>query len=337
MKTKLSGILTLFLALIVQVTFAQEKTISGTVTDQDGLPLPGVNILVEGTTTGTQSDFDGLYTIEAEVGQVLVFSYIGQKNARITVGASNTINVQMEESAQALEEVVVTALGIKRNPRSLGYSVKSVEAESITENSEPDLIRSLNGKVPGVNVNVSTGVAGASNKISIRGTTSFQGGNQPLFVVDGTPYSNDEIETSSQITGGGGYETGISSLDPNDIANVEVLKGAVAAALYGSRAVNGVIIITTKAGQSGGLSNKKFEVSLNSGIYFETIANLPEYQNTYGNGTNFNYNNANGSWGARFDSRETIPTWPNLLNAFPDQFGPTVPYVAQPYLYLKLL
>ncbi|RTE52851.1 SusC/RagA family TonB-linked outer membrane protein [Arenibacter aquaticus] len=330
MKTKLSGILTLFLALIVQVTFAQEKTISGTVTDQDGLPLPGVNILVEGTTTGTQSDFDGLYTIDAEVGQVLVFSYIGQKNARMTVGASNTINVQMEESAQALEEVVVTALGIKRNPRSLGYSVKSVEAESITENSEPDLIRSLNGKVPGVNVNVSTGVAGASNKISIRGTTSFQGGNQPLFVVDGTPYSNDEIETSSQITGGGGYETGISSLDPNDIANVEVLKGAVAAALYGSRAVNGVIIITTKAGQSGGLSNKKFEVSLNSGIYFETIANLPEYQNTYGNGTNFNYNNANGSWGARFDSRETIPTWPNLLNAFPDQFGPTVPYVAQP-------
>ena len=330
MKTKLSGILTLFLALIVQLSFAQEKTISGTVTDQDGLPLPGVNILVEGTTTGTQTDFDGLYSIDASVGQVLVFSYIGQKNARMTVGASNTINVQMEEDAQALEEVVVTALGIKRNPRSLGYSVKSVEAESITENSEPDLIRSLNGKVPGVNVNVSTGVAGASNKISIRGTTSFQGGNQPLFVVDGTPYSNTEVETSSQITGGGGYETGISSLDPNDIANVEVLKGAVAAALYGSRAVNGVIIITTKSGKSGGLSNKKFEVSLNTGVYFEKIANLPEYQNTYGNGTNFNYNNANGSWGARFDSLETIPTWPNLLNAFPDQFGPTVPYVAQP-------
>ncbi|MCM4151796.1 SusC/RagA family TonB-linked outer membrane protein [Arenibacter sp. N53] len=330
MKTKLNGILTLFLALIVQLSFAQEKTISGTVTDQDGLPLPGVNILVEGTTTGTQSDFDGLYTIEANVGEVLVFSYIGQKNARMTVGASSTINVQMEEDAQALEEVVVTALGIKRNPRSLGYSVKSVEAEAITENSEPDLIKSLNGKVPGVNVNVSTGVAGASNKISIRGTTSFQGGNQPLFVVDGTPYSNDQVTTTSQITGGGGYESGISSLDPNDIANVEVLKGAVAAALYGSRAVNGVIIITTKSGKSGGLSNKKFEVSLNTGVYFEKIANLPEYQNTYGNGTNFNYNNANGSWGARFDSRETIPTWPNLLNAFPDQFGPTVPYVAQP-------
>src|SRR5690606_32687128 len=199
MKTKLNGILTLFLALIVQLSFAQEKTISGTVTDQDGLPLPGVNILVEGTTTGTQSDFDGLYTINANVGEVLVFSYIGQKNVRMTVGASNTIDVQMEEDAQALEEVVVTAFGIKRKPKSLGYSVASVKSEEITENSEPDLIRSLNGKVPGVNVNVSTGVAGAANKINIRGTTSFQGGNQPLFVVDGTPYSNDELETSDQV------------------------------------------------------------------------------------------------------------------------------------------
>lgn len=331
MKTKLNGILALFLALVVQLAFAQEKTISGTVTDQDGLPLPGVNILVQGTTNGTQTDFDGNYTINASAGQNLVFTYVGMKSVTQTVGAGNTINAQMEEDAQALEEVVVTALGIKRNPRSLGYSVKSIEAEAITENSEPDLIRSLNGKVPGVNVNVSTGVAGASNKISIRGTTSFQGGNQPLFVVDGTPYSNEQITTSSQITGGGGYESGISSLDPNDIANVEVLKGAVAAALYGSRAVNGVIIITTKSGKSEGLtSNKKFEVSLNTGLYFEKIANLPEYQNTYGPGTNFIYANANGSWGARFDSRETIPTWSSYLAAYPDQFGPTVPYVAKP-------
>ena len=235
-----------------------------------------MNILIEGTTTGTQSDFDGLYSIKGSQGDVLVFSYIGQKNVRMTIGASNTINVQMEEDAQALEEVVVTAFGIKRKPKSLGYSVASVKSEDITENSEPDLIRSLNGKVPGVDVNVSTGVAGAANKINIRGTTSFQGGNQPLFVVDGTPYSNDELETSDQVTeSGGSYESGISSLDPNDIANIEVLKGAVAAALYGSRAVNGVIVITTKSGQSGGFSNKKFEVTLNSGLYFEKIAKIP--------------------------------------------------------------
>tara|TARA_R110002050_G_scaffold300769_1_gene472379 strand:+ start:2132 stop:5287 length:3156 start_codon:yes stop_codon:yes gene_type:complete len=331
MKTKFSGILTLLLAFVVQITFAQEKTISGTVSDQSGLPLPGATVLIKGTTSGTSSDFDGNYSIKTNTGATLVFSFVGYTTQEVKVGSSNSINVILSEDAESLEEVVVTALGIKRNERSLGYSVKAIKSEQITENSEPDLLRSLNGKVPGVNINVSTGVAGAANKINIRGITSFQGGNQPLFVVDGTPYSNDEIETSDQATeSGGSYESGISSLDPNDIADVQVLKGAIAAALYGSRAVNGVILITTKSGQSGGASNKKFEVSLNSGLYFETIANLPEYQNTYGNGTNFNYNNANGSWGARFDSLETIPTWPNLLAAFPDQFGPTVPYVAQP-------
>jgi len=321
-------VLLLFGATIVA---AQEKTISGTVSDNSGLPLPGATILIKGTTTGTSSDFDGKYSINAEQGSILVFSFVGYITQEIKVGTSSLINAALVEDTQALEEVVVTALGIKRNERSLGYSVKAIKSEEITENSEPDLLRSLNGKVPGVDINVSTGVAGAANKINIRGTTSFQGGNQPLFIVDGTPYSNDEIETSDQVVGSGGsYESGISSLDPNDIADMQVLKGAVAAALYGSRAVNGVIVITTKSGKSGNFTNKKFEVSLNSGLYFETIANLPDYQNTYGNGTNFNYNNANGSWGARFDSLETIPTWPNLLNAFPDLFGPTVPYVAQP-------
>tara|TARA_R110002033_G_scaffold17025_5_gene46819 strand:+ start:381 stop:3536 length:3156 start_codon:yes stop_codon:yes gene_type:complete len=330
MKTKFSGILTLLLALVVQITFAQEKTISGVISDATGLPLPGATVLIKGTATGTSSDFDGKYSIKASQGATLVISFVGYTTKEVAVGSSSTINVAMEEDAAQLEEIVVTALGIKRNERSLGYSVKEIKSEQIVDNSEPDLIRSLNGKVPGVIVNVSTGIAGAANKINIRGVTSFQGGNQPLFIVDGTSYSNDQITTSSQITGGGGYESGISSLDPNDIADVQVLKGAVAAALYGTRAVNGVIVITTKSGKSGGLSNKKMEVSLSSGSYFETIANLPDYQNTYGNGTNFNYNNANGSWGARFDSRATIPTWPNLLNAFPDQFGPTVPYVAQP-------
>jgi TonB-linked SusC/RagA family outer membrane protein len=331
MKTKFSGILTLLLAFVVQLTFAQEKTVTGTIVDASGMPLPGATVLIKGTTSGTSSDFDGNYSITVNTGATLVFSFVGNTTKEIVVGASNRIDVTLSEDAQALTEVVVTALGIKRNERSLGYSVSAVKSEQITENSEPDLLRSLNGKVAGVNINVSTGVAGAANKINIRGITSFQGGNQPLFVVDGTPYSNDELETSDQVTeSGGSYESGISTLDPNSIADIQVLKGAVAAALYGSRAVNGVIVITTKAGKSGGASNKKFEVSVNSGLYFENIANLPEYQNTYGTGTNFNYNNANGSWGARFDSLETIPTWPNLLAAFPDQFGPTVPYVAKP-------
>ncbi len=331
MRMKFYNLSMLVMALLFSAfTFSQEKTVSGTISDENNLPLPGATVIVLGTTTGVSADFDGKYSIQAKVGDVLQFSFVGYTTQSKTVGVENTIDVSIQPD-NTLDEVVVTALGIKRNSKSLGYSVSSVKSEEIVENSEPDLIRSLNGKVPGVNVNTSTGVAGAANKITIRGTTSFQGGNQPLFVVDGTPYSNDEITTSSQTTGtGGSYESGISSLDPNDIASVEVLKGAVAAALYGSRAVNGVILITTKSGKSGGFTNKKFEVNLNSGVYFEKIANLPEYQNTYGNGTNFNYNNANGSWGARFDSQATIPTWPNLLNAFPDLFGPTVPYVAQP-------
>ncbi|MEO1012677.1 MAG: SusC/RagA family TonB-linked outer membrane protein [Bacteroidota bacterium] len=310
---------------------AQDQTIKGTVSDAAGLPLPGVNVLVEGTTTGTQTDFDGNYTISALSGQVLVFSYVGQRTEKRTIGAAGIINVQMQEDAQALEEVVVTAFGIQRNPKKLGYAVSNVSAEEILENSEPDVIRSLTGKVPGVNVNFSTGIAGAANQINIRGATTIGSASQPLIIVDGIAYDNSQVTTSSQTSGGGGYESGLSSLDPNNIASVDVLKSTAAAALYGSRAANGVIVITTKTGSPKGFEgNNKLSVSVNSGTYFETIANLPEYQNTYGNGVNFSYLNANGSWGPRFDSLETIPTWPNILAAFPNDFGPTVPYVAQP-------
>lgn len=321
----------LFMLFLIGISWAsaQEKPVSGTVTDEGGIPLPGVNILIKGTVTGTQSDFDGNYVVNASEGQVLIFSYLGQRTVERTVGSSSTINIQMEEDAQTLEEVVVTAFGIKRNAKNLGYAISKVQTEDITDNSEPDLVRSLSGKVPGVNVNFSTGVAGASNQINIRGATTFGGSSQPLIIVDGIAYDNSQITTSSQTTGGGGYGSGLSSLDPNDIASVNVLKSTAAAALYGSRATDGVIVITTKSG-AGANTAKKVNVTLNSGTYFETIANLPEYQNTYGNGVNFGYVNANGSWGPRFDSLETIPTWPNLLNAFPDQFGPTVPYQAYP-------
>ncbi|CAM4317055.1 SusC/RagA family TonB-linked outer membrane protein [Gillisia limnaea] len=328
MKKRLNGILTLFLVFMVQLTFAQQMEVSGTVTDENGLPLPGVNVLVDGSARGVQTDFDGNYAISVNQGGVLVFSFIGMETARYTVGEVSLINVTLAADASQLDEVVVTAFGIKRNPKDLGYSVSTVAAEDVTENSEPDLIRSLAGKVAGVQVNISTGVAGASNQINIRGVTSIQGSSQPLIVVDGIAYSNDQVSTSSQTTGGGGYESGLSTLDPNNIESINVLKSTAAAALYGSRATNGVIVITTKTGAGGG--PQKTNITVTSGTYLENIANLPDYQNTYGAGVNFAYANANGSWGPRFDSRETIPTWPNLLNAFPDQFGSTVPYEAQP-------
>ncbi|MCX6173022.1 MAG: SusC/RagA family TonB-linked outer membrane protein [Flavobacterium sp.] len=329
MKTKLNGFLTLFIALLVQISFAQDRVISGVVSDNNGLPIPGVNVIVKGTRLGTQTDMDGKYSIKASSNQTLVFNFIGMKSQEI-VASSTTINVKMKDNAVELEGVVVTAFGIKRNPKKLGYSVTSVKSSDITEVAEPDLTRALSGKVAGVNVNFSTGVAGAANQITIRGVNSLVGNTQPLIIVDGIAYSSDQVTSSSQISGGGGYESALSTLDPNDIASINVLKSTAAAALYGSRAMNGVIVITTKSGSSKAGKTQKMSVNVGMGTFYENIANLPDYQNTYGAGSNFNYANANGSWGPRFDSLATIPTWPTLLAAFPDQFGSTVPYVAKP-------
>jgi TonB-linked SusC/RagA family outer membrane protein len=329
MKLKFNGLLVLLLVLVAQLTFAQERAVSGTVSDNAGMPLPGVSVLVKGTKSGTQTDFDGKFTIKASASQVLVFSYIGMKTQEVQAAASK-LNVKLlDAGAQELEGVVVTtAFGIKRNPKKLGYSVSSVKADEITQNSEPDLSRALAGKVAGVNINTSTGVAGAANQITIRGVNSLIGNTDPLIVVDGIAYSNVSVTSTSQITGGGGYESALSSLDPNDIASISVLKSTAAAALYGSRAMNGVIVVTTKSGNSKGAQAEKLSVNLGMGTYFESIANLPDYQNTYGAGSNFQYSNANGSWGPRFDSLATIPTWDPIKTAFPNLFGPTVPYVA---------
>ena len=260
MRTKLNGLLTLLLALIVHITYAQEKTVSGTVTDQSGLPLPGVNIVVQGTTNGTQSDFDGNYSINASVGQTLLFTYIGQKPVSQTVGASSTINVQMEEDAQALEEVVVTAQGIKREKKSLGYAVASVDADQLEQKAEGDVGRVLNGKASGVLINAASGVSGSATNIIIRGFTSISGSNQPLFIVDGVPFSGDTNAQGDAIDGNVGSSRFLD-LDPNNIANVNVLKGLAAANLYGTAGRNGVILITTKAGAAG-TGKRKSEISV---------------------------------------------------------------------------
>lgn len=336
MKLKFNGFLAMFLLLMAQLTFAQDKSVSGTVTDQSGLPLPGVNVLVKGSQNGVQTDFDGKFKVADAQGKTLVFSFTGMKTTEAK--GSNGMKVKMADDSVVLEGVVVTAFGIKRKPSDLGYSVSSVKAADITENTEPDLVRSLSGKVAGVNVNFSTGVAGAANQIVIRGVSSLTGNTQPLVIVDGISYSTNEVTTSSQITGGGGYESALSTLDPNDIESVNVLKSAASAALYGSRAANGVIVITTKSGSGKSKKAQKLNVTVGSGVYFENIANLPDFQNTYGAGANFIYSNANGSWGPRFDTPNpalgvaldgTIPTWAPILAAFPE-VGTRVKYEAKP-------
>ncbi len=322
MRTKLNGILTLLLAFVVQISFAQEKTISGTVTDQDGLPLPGVNIVVEGTTTGTQTDFDGNYQIQASPGQVLLFTYIGQRDERRTVGAGDVINVQMAEDAQALEEVVVTAQGIKREKKALGYAVSSVGAEALEQRAEGDVARVLSGKASGVQITAAGGMSGSGTAVTVRGLSSFSGSNQALFIVDGVPFSNDTNATGDFIGGNVGSSRFLD-LDPNNIASIEVLKGLAAATLYGTRGKNGVILITTKAGSGEG-GAKKTEITINQSFFTNEIASTPDYQNEYGNGFDQSFGWFFSNWGPSFQ-RDGVAGWGNQ-SAIDDQGTLEHPY-----------
>ncbi|MFD2101650.1 SusC/RagA family TonB-linked outer membrane protein [Flagellimonas iocasae] len=314
MRTKLNGLLTLLLAFVVHVSFAQDKTITGTVTDADGLPLPGVNIVVEGTTNGTQTDFDGNYSISASQGQTLLFTYIGQRPASRAVGAGSVINVQMEEDTQALEEVVVTALGIKREKQALGYAVAEVSSEQLEEKAEGDLGRVLMGKASGVNITQQSGLSGSGTNIIIRGFNSFSQSNQPLFIVDGVPFNGDTNPSGRQgsrndFVNGNNGSSRFLDLDPNSIESVNVLKGLAASTLYGSLGRNGVILITTKAG-SGGQGAKKTEITVTSSMFFNEIASTPKYQNEYGNGFDQAFGWFFSNWGPSF-SRDGLSGWGN--------------------------
>ncbi len=283
MKTKFSGILTLLLAFAVQLTFAQDKVISGTVADESGLPLPGVNIIVKGTTNGTQTDFDGKFSINAKTGDVLSFTYVGLKSQEVTVGTSNTLNVTMQEDASVLDEVVVTALGIKREKKSLGYATQEVKGEAVSNVKSSNFVNSLSGRVAGLDIKTS-GTLGGSTNVVIRGNSSIAGNNQALFVIDGIPVDNNNSNSTNQRTGRGGYDYGnaASDINPDDIESINVLKGAAATALYGSRASNGVVMITTKKGSA----KKGIGITITSSMTLGTAdkETLPRYQRRYGAG-----------------------------------------------------
>lgn len=284
MKTKQRGLLTLFFALIMQISFAQNQSITGTVSDQDGLPLPGVNIVVKGTTNGTQTDFDGNYTISASEGQSLLFSYIGYKNETRAVEASSIINLQMTEDTEALEEVVVTALNISRKPRELAYSVASLDTKALTETKAVNAATAMVGKVSGMQINTINSGVNPSTRIVLRGSRSLQGNNQALIVIDGFPSAR------------GVYDR----ISPNDIESTTVLKGSNASVLYGSEASNGVLLVTTKKGKG------KMSVEYNTSTQFEQVSYLPELQDQYGaggfpDGTLFPLENV--AWGPKYDGQ----------------------------------
>ena len=232
MKTKFKGVLTLLLALIVQVSFAQEKTVSGTVSDNTG-SLPGVSVIIKGTSTGAETDFDGKYSIKATSGDVLVFNYLGYKTVEKTVGSANVIDVTLEEGGEVLDEIIVTAQGIKREKKALGYAVSEVNSEQLEQRSEGDIGRLLSGKASGVNIQTQSGVSGSGTSILIRGMSSFSGSNQPLFVVDGVPFSSDTNSQGGFVDGNNGSSRFLD-IDPNNIESVNVLKGLAAATLYGT-------------------------------------------------------------------------------------------------------
>ena len=267
-------LITIFSLLLSLTVSAQEKSISGTVTSKsDGSPLPGVSVIVQGTTRGAQTDFDGKYIIKAAPGEVLNFSFIGMKTTSITVTESNTIDVALEEDANSLDEVIVTALGIKKTRKSLTYSAQDIGADELTKVKDANPINSLSGKVAGLVVNRSASGVGGSVKVTLRGNTSTRN-NQPLYVIDGIPLLNSSPiqpnSTFGDIANGGNRDGGdaLSLINPDDIESISVLKGASASALYGSQGSNGVILITTKKGKAG-----TFKVDVSSNL---TIDN-PDY------------------------------------------------------------
>jgi TonB-linked SusC/RagA family outer membrane protein len=321
------------------LAFAQNVQVTGIATSaEDGSPMPSVAVAVQGTGRGTTTDLDGAYSIQVPSNGTLVFSFLGYDDAVVPVNGRTTINVALQPGAILVDDVLITAVGIQRSERSLGYTVTKVDADEAIMKAEPDMLRALDGKIPGVQITAPSGDAGSATRITIRGNSSFLGNNQPLYVVDGVPYSNDGTSASGRASGmGGAYGSGISTLDPNDIESMSVLKGAAAAVLYGSRAANGVVLITTKSGSKKANARSGFSVSVNSSYAIETIASLPEYQNKYGQGSDFQIGGANGSWGAAFEDGMTIPMYTAIANEYPDlalemypDLNGQIPYKAYP-------
>ena len=291
----------LFLASNV---WAQDRTISGNISsDEDGSGLPGVNVIIKGTTVGTTTDVNGSYSLDVPSdGGTLVFSFIGLASQEIEIGARSVVDVVMSSEVEELQEVVVTALGITKEKAALGYAVTSVGGSQLEARPEADIARLLRGKVPGVDITSQSGVTGTGTNIIIRGYSSISGSNQPMFVLDGVPIDASTYSDRGFTSGGATASSRFLDLDPNNVAEVSVLKGLAATVLYGEAGRNGVILITTKTGQLGGpVGNKKVEVSFSQSYFVNKVASLPDDQDQYGNGWQNNAAAAFSNWGAPFD------------------------------------
>jgi TonB-linked SusC/RagA family outer membrane protein len=302
---------------------AQQRAITGTViSEEDGLGLPGATVLVKGTAVGTTTDLDGSYSINVPAGSdILIFSFVGLKTQEEAIGNRSVVNVTLTTDASQLTEVVVTAIGIEREKKALGYAVTSVDNQQLENRPEADVARVLQGKVPGVNITSTNGMSGSGTNMVIRGYSSATGSNQPLFVVDGVPFNTSTNAQNSFATGGAATSSRFLDIDPNNIESMSVLKGLSATVLYGDQGRNGVILITTK---SGATKRKAAEVTINQSLFTNKAASLPAYGQIYGNG----FQQAPGfffsNFGPRMDEGLVIPhpyatsSVAAVRNAFPE-------------------
>ncbi|MEO0733675.1 MAG: SusC/RagA family TonB-linked outer membrane protein, partial [Bacteroidota bacterium] len=300
--------------LLTSLGLTAQSTVTGTLTDVQGEPLVGASVLVKGTSSGTVTDFDGKYTLQVPEGaEYLVISYIGYETREEPLNGRTSLNLRLEESSVGLDAVTVTALGIERETKSLGYAVQEIGGEQITEVKDPNLLNNLTGKVAGVTITQGGSGVGSSSRIVIRGEGSLTN-NSPLFVVNGVPINNDNGSNGrSEGNLEADYGNGAAEINPEDIETISILRGANATALYGSRAANGVVLITTKTG-----ANKKgIGASFSSSNTFEQALRIPEYQNRYGQGAGGNFafgdgfgagvnDNIDESWGPAFNNQMIV-------------------------------
>jgi len=308
MKKRVMLILScLFLSLGLVV--AQTTRINGTVVDSNGEPVISASVVVKGTTVGTVTDLDGKFSINVPDGNnTLVFTLVGMKT--IEAKAASNMNVVMQNDDRLLDEVVVTAIGIKRAEKSLAYTVSQVNSDELTKTGDKNVLGALSGKVAGLKISSSSGAPGASSRVVVRGFTSLTGSNEPLFVVDGVPLANNRMGSStSYLDNNADYGNAINDINPNDIESVSVLKGASATTLYGSRAANGVIMITTKKGSA----QDKVKIDFTSNTTLSRVGMLPTFQNRYGQGWGYQFSTLeNGSWGPRLDGKDRL--WGNIVD-----------------------
>lgn len=300
---------------------AQTRTITGTVTgSDDGQPIPGASVFVKGTTMGTITQIDGDYSLSVpQDAEILVFSFVGMESQEQEIAGRTVINVVLNSSAIQMDEVIVTALGVSREKKAIGYAATSVSGDEIARSKTVNPLNALQGKVAGVDISTAPG-PGATQNVLIRGASSF-GNNQPLYIINGVPLTNSQNRSGDDLNAQVDFGSGINALNPDDIEDLTVLKGAAATALYGSRAANGVIMITTKTGSNTG---GKVNISYDGGYTISKVGRLPETQSEFGQGWSGDRAlDENGNWGPLYDGKDRV--WGNVVDNS---------QLLKPYVYL---